>query len=58
MDKSVMGTGTSFSKSTVTSDSSTYQVSADIVCNGSQLEGIIRTVIQTGAVLNVQIKPR
>lgn len=53
-----MGTGTSSSKSTITSDSSTYQVSADLICNGSQLEGIIRTVIQTGAVLNVQIKPR
>ncbi|QQK47322.1 Myb-related protein B [Penicillium digitatum] len=57
-DKSMMGTGTSSSKSTITSDSSTYQVSADLICNGSQLEGIIRTVIQTGAVLNVQIKPR
>ncbi|KAF5858500.1 hypothetical protein ETB97_004341 [Aspergillus alliaceus] len=40
------------------SSSATHQVSADMVCTDTQLESIIRTLVATGAVVNLQIKPK
>lgn len=38
--------------------STTHQVSADMICTDAQLGSVIRTLVATGAVVNLQIKPK